>query len=57
MRSRPRVVRQNRASVQDETEIINEWNKVLQIFYEADANLIRHLRVMIGLSLVTRSNT
>ena len=39
------MVRQNRASVQDETEIINEWNKVLQIFYEADANTIRHLRV------------
>ena len=40
-----RLVRQNRASVQDETEIINEWNKTLQVFDVTDPSFILHLRV------------
>ena len=46
---RRRYIRQNRVSVQDETEIVNEWNKTLQIFGDhCDPSFVLHLKVSLG---------
>ena len=49
---RRRYIRQNRVSVQDETEIINEWNKTLQIFGDhCDPSFVLHLKVCLDVCL------
>ena len=49
---RRRFIRQNRVSVQDETEIINEWNKTLQIFGDhCDPSFVLHLKVCLSIRI------
>lgn len=54
---RQRCVRPNRVNVQDETDIINEWNRIVQLFSDQnDPSLIVRLKVEFRLP-VHLSNT